>query len=256
MAQMTPIQARRRFGLVRRLNVLSTAVFVLAACAAVFLLFHLNATKLVGVSVGVCFILAACIVDYPLKLIRKSIRVFCTHCDKYIEWTADWVCGTCNHTETKNVFLTRCSSCRESPRALVCPHCDELLYLDSSRSGKHPIQLAGHVKTHWGASAAGSASEREMKELEDKKKLVMLRAELAAAEAALEERLKARQTPAPKTLRQDIEERLVDFRDRNLCMHETADKALREAEEKYGKNSEMYARHRGVIQAWLEENLM
>jgi hypothetical protein len=255
MAQMTPIQAKSRYALFRRLRVLVLVLWALAGCGGFVLLFVMNATKLVGVSFGVLFLLSGYVIEYPLTLIRKSIRVFCIHCDKYIEWTADWVCGTCNHTETENIFFMRCSSCRESPRALVCPHCDELLYLDSSRSGKHPIQLAGHVKTHW-ASTGGSASEREMKELEDKKKLVMLRAELATAEAALAERLTARQTPTPKTLRQDIEERFVDFRDRNLCVRETADKALREAEEKYGKNSEMYARHRDMIQAWLEENLM
>lgn len=253
---MTPIQAKSRHTLFCRLLALSRFLWLLAGCATLLWIVVAKPSGLAfGVFVAVSYGLAGYISEHMIFRIRKSIRVFCTHCDKYIEWTAGWVCGTCNHTETKNVFLTRCSSCRESPRALVCPHCDELLYLDSSRSDRHPIQLAGHVKTHW-ASAAGSASEREMKELEDKKKLVMLRAELAAAEAALEERLKARQTPAPKTLRQDIEERLVDFRDRNLCMHETADKALREAEEKYGKNSEMYARHRDVIQAWLEENVM
>jgi hypothetical protein len=74
-------------------------------------------------------------------LVFKPLRLFCEHCDKYIPSDMEWKCAHCNHENRATryySFLNKCQNCKRLPQAVVCPHCEELNFLDKHKIGSHP----------------------------------------------------------------------------------------------------------------------
>src|ERR1041385_8201165 len=78
-----------------------------------------------------------------LGMVLKPLRLFCDHCDKYIPSDMEWRCGYCNEENRATrlySFLNKCQKCKRSPKAVVCPHCQKINFLDKERVGTHPAR--------------------------------------------------------------------------------------------------------------------
>jgi hypothetical protein len=79
--------------------------------------------------------------ELPFTIFTKSLRLFCTHCDKHVPLDMPWKCGHCDkeHVTVKTYsFVNRCELCQRAPKAFLCPHCDIPNFFDKHQVATHP----------------------------------------------------------------------------------------------------------------------
>jgi hypothetical protein len=187
---------------------------------------------------------------YKLVLRNRQFAIQCPNCKKIVQTNTPWVCGSCywkNLHANEYPFIHRCEhyDCGAEPKAYLCHHCNEPIFLTEDR------QIAGC------AISVGSLNDvsHEMPDADEhelailKKKWEIELKELAIKEASLDVQLKGlRQSPElPKKksiedsyrqlvkndddarkLRAQIDEEFKDDPDERKRRHRYVDDILRE----------------------------
>lgn len=262
MAEIAPIQAKayhRRFRRWYRLHLWANRLgYIIAAFLLVDLWAMGGKTSTVAViTIGASYVAVASLAWLLAVRYRRKTKLFCSHCGKFIDYQTDWVCGRCDHSNAGAYpswgFFGECPACGEVPGALVCPHCESFNFLDAKCIDQFPAQVAGFAKKHW--SSDKRSREREMEEIQHQKELAVQQTELIRQKRALAAELKVDEPRAEKPKSVQLEESFAAFRDGLLTVDSIAERELREAEQKYGKDSEMFRRYQDLVNAWREEHI-
>jgi hypothetical protein len=65
-------------------------------------------------------------------------------CQKTVPSDMKWYCGFCDFSNRRTglfSFLNKCQECGKSPKAYLCPHCQEMNFLDKDMDASNPARL-------------------------------------------------------------------------------------------------------------------
>ncbi|MCX7007286.1 MAG: hypothetical protein NTY53_08560, partial [Kiritimatiellaeota bacterium] len=93
------------------------------------------------------------------------------------------------------------------------------------------------------------------KEIERKREITRLNAELVKEELELERVRLAKNDSSKKPLGEKLEESFSAFRDRNIAIGVIAKRELARAETEYASDPELLERYRLTVEAWREDNM-
>ena len=260
MATMTPIEARllfqKRLACNKWIFFLGISGMALTILALYFSS-HLPGILMIGLAfVLICISSVAGLLFYRIFIYGKELKVFCNHCGKFIDWIDPWICGFCdtpNYRTKLNSFLHKCKHCGQLPHSLTCPHCEKLICLDDFGKDENPARMAD-AKTPPNISPDDKHT-REVKEIERKREITRLNAELTKEEIVLEQvRRTAKPDPA-KPLGEKLEESYFAFRDRNLAVQRIVKRELARAEVEYANDSDLLEKHRLMLRDWQDDNI-
>src|ERR1017187_1359788 len=109
-----------------------------------------------------------CASSYGINTMLRPPKLFCPGCDKFISGEFGWICGYCDTTNNNSrnapPFLRACKTCKREPKAYVCPHCEQLNFLDGDEDGKHPAKVPGMEKPKTPAKDPSIERERKHRE--------------------------------------------------------------------------------------------
>ena len=256
---MTPLEARFLFQKRLACNkwIFFFGLFGMAlTILALYFSSHLPGILIIGLAfILICISSIAVLFFYRIFIYGKELKVFCNHCGKFIDWIDPWVCGFCdtpNYRTKLNSFLHRCKHCGQLPHSLSCPHCEKLICLDDFGKNENPARMVD-AKPPPPEISPDDSHAREVKEIERKREITRLNAELTKEEIVLEQvRRTAKPDPA-KPLGEKLEESFVAFRDRNLAIQMIVDRELEKA--KAIDNPDLRERHLLMLEAWREDNI-
>lgn len=205
-----------------------------------------------------CILAVLPVIYYFAETITKEreIRVFCSQCGKFINWRMNWRCGVCDaeNNTAMSSFLGECARCKEAPHSIICPHCTRLNYLDDKKISINPARDASQKATPTAQPASpDEAHKDEIRQIERRKEIVRLNAELLKEEAVLDGIAKAKRK-ATKTIGETVEESFADYRDRTMAASTVERREIQRAEEQYRNDPEALSEFRDMIKAWKEEN--
>jgi hypothetical protein len=182
------------------------------------------------------------------------LRLFCTHCGKYVPSDMEWVCGYCDHGNTKTnrfSFLSRCEECRRGPKSFVCPHCGTVHCLDKDADTQHPARKPGPAPVPPLDPREGKrqAHEERKEDLEHKIAIARLNAELA--------KVKAEVKPS-KTMsaREKLEKSFTEHDTHTMAVHEIAKRERQQNAEKYKDAPDLLRMANDSLQGWTESQLL
>ena len=263
MAAMTPIEARSLFQ--KRLTcskwITFFALFGMAlTILALYFSSHLSGLMIVGLTfLLICISSVAALFFYRIFVYGKELKLFCNNCGKFIDWTDPWICGFCdtpNYRTKWNSFLHKCKCCGQLPHSLSCPHCIKLIYLDNLNSNEHPAHMADEsLPSLPPIISPDDAHARVVKEIEHKREITKLNAELAKAEIEFDKLCRIAKPDPAKPLGEKLEESFTAFRDRNMAIEMIAKRELEKAEALYGNDPAARERYRLTVEAWREDNI-
>lgn len=131
----TPLKARQWFKLRLWINFgIALAVFV-----PLFFVLMLFLDALVAGIIAVAAVLCL----YFAFLDRRTIRIKCNKCRKYIDTNTPWKCGykgCWNDNVDEYPFIYQCEHCDYIPKAYKCHHCGELIFLTTDRQKTCPAE--------------------------------------------------------------------------------------------------------------------
>jgi hypothetical protein len=257
---MTPLEARSLFQ--KRLACNKWITFIgifgmVLTILALYFLSHLPGILTIGLAfMLICISSVAVLFFYRIFVYGKELKLFCNHCGKFIDWIDPWVCGFCdtpNYRTKLNSFLHKCKCCGEPPHSLTCPHCEKLICLDDLGKNENPARMADAKPPP--KISPDDSHAREVKEIERKREITRLNAELTKEEIILEQvRRTAKPDPA-KPLGVKLEESFSAFRDRNMAIETIAKRELAKADVEYGNDPDARERYRLTVEAWREDNI-
>jgi hypothetical protein len=191
---------------------------------------------------------------FTLGLRRKPLRLFCEHCGMFIPSDLMWLCGYCNHENVRTKlysFLYKCQKCKQPPKALVCPHCEKIIFIDGSKDGRHAARKAGAmpIDTEDEARLRKARLQEERKaDLEHEIVVTRLNAELAALKKTLE-------PPKKKLAHEALEENFSEHDAHVMAAHKIAKREKEENKRKYADDPELLARADASVDNWLERHV-
>lgn len=263
---MTPLEARLLWnkkqtcykrGLV--FCILTAALCIVGLCIGIVAL-RLSSQLLDIIAKALAFIVLCpfgifLILIFRFFAINKKITMFCDHCGKYIFWGDPWICGFCDKENYNQTILYKCKYCDQSPHSFVCPHCEKLVHLDdlNNNNNEHPARMVNMKPSP--KISPDEVHAREVIELQRKKELTRLNAELVKEEAALKAVRQTNNNLTEKPCGEQLEESFSKFRDRNLAVAMIAKRELLNAENKYRDDSDMLEKYRMTVLDWQETNM-
>ena len=187
---------------------------------------------------------------------REPIKVSCNHCGKIILSNMEWVCGFCDaeNISTKMYsFLNKCEACKQPPKCLACPHCDEIIFLINSKDYRHParkIRPPQKPETEE-AVRAKKARQREDAKMEVEHELLITRlnGELAKLKKTIE------QSHAPLKIMAPLEimrKRFLEHDALYMGVHVIAKEAREANKILYADDPEKLQQSEDSIKDWLE----
>ena len=256
---MTPLEARFLFQKRLACNkwIFFFGLFGMAlTILALYFSSHLPGILIIGLAfILICISSIAVLFFYRIFIYGKELKVFCNHCGKFIDWIDPWVCGFCdtpNYRTKLNSFLHRCKHCGQLPHSLSCPHCEKLICLDDFGKNENPARMVD-AKPPPPEISPDDSHAREVKEIERKREITRLNAELTKAEIDLEQVRRIAKPDPAKPLGVKLEESFSAFRDRNLAIQMIVDRELEKA--KAIDNPDLRERHLLMLEAWREDNI-
>jgi len=72
-----------------------------------------------------------------------DVKIFCSHCGKYIPNDMDWRCGYCDAINTNRRYhpvFSECQTCKRETLAYTCTHCSQIVLFDESEDRNHPAR--------------------------------------------------------------------------------------------------------------------
>ena len=190
------------------------------------------------------------------EIMQRKIKMFCDNCEKFIDHLMAWKCGYCdteNDSTVRFSFLNKCKCCGRSPHAFMCPHCEKLIYFDGQHFASNHAKSATATPPPVVSPDADHA--REVKEIERKREITRLNAELVKEEAELERVRQLKDDSTKKPLGEKLEESFSAFRDRNIAIGVIAKRELARAETEYVNDPDLLERYRLTVEAWREDNM-
>jgi hypothetical protein len=154
-APVNPATARQYFKRrVLKSYVVLGGVFLLLATLFAWgasLVFENFAPLLLGTAFLLGTALAGLFVYYTYVVWNKQpMRIRCKHCKGIVLCRTPWVCGECGHENwdvSKTSLLDECEECHLLPKAYLCHHCNQTMFLSQDQDQTNParrISTQGH----------------------------------------------------------------------------------------------------------------
>lgn len=188
-------------------------------------------------------------------LVVKPVRFFCEYCGKYIPSDIEWRCSYCSHENRETrlySFLNKCRNCKRPPSAFVCPHCDQVHFLDESESDSHPAIALERLPT---AESPEETSKRKRLEHSARKEELNAEIEITELNVKLAKLKTGEEFKSAKTAREKLEQSFSEHDAHVMGVHMLAKEQRKNNSERFKDDPEMLERANDSLDAWIESHL-
>jgi hypothetical protein len=184
----------------------------------------------------------------------RRVRLFCTKCDKYIPGEMEWHCLHCNYDNYSTrvySFLNKCKQCKRTAQAVICPHCEELNYLDKYMVGTHPaskIKVSDAVQRREAIIQKKRVKQwEEREEMEHKIQIARMNADLKRMEAAA-----IPDNPMAEELEAEWQKRKL----REVGVDTIVERELKANAERWKDNLDKRDKFDAAVRSWAEDKAL
>lgn len=188
---------------------------------------------------GIALVPAFCLYFY---LEGRVIFIKCPHCRQDVDTNTPWLCGYkgCRNenVDHQHPFIHECEHCRFIPKAYVCHHCGEPIYLTSDRQKLHLAKSLG-------APEPPRASKLDEKAARHSEEILDLKHEVAVntLKKQAEDIQKQAASPVAKTPRQELEEKIRSVINQGMDREALACQFRAEADAEFAKDRDVHKRN-------------
>ena len=213
----------------------------------------------------------------------KPYIFLCDHCGVHIRTGETWNCrcGHTNHVGIRNSFLQKCNQCEKMPSALLCPSCEELIFLDGHSDDSNVAHIHGGrsltditkaceqkeaaERQAWEKEVERERREKELQasrerqvaiaEKKEMAELVKQEIELLRRQQEREQYQKPRnERGASNAIETNVRNLLERIRS-SLGNQQAAENVREQMRREFAHKPELLARIECIIEEWLEEHL-
>lgn len=159
---------------------------------------------------------------------KQPMRIRCPNCRRIVLCKTPWICGECGHENLdvrKTTLLDECEQCHLPPKAYVCHHCEDPMFLSVDEDKTNP---AHRVTTQGQEPRQRTGKRREVEESFEDKRRDIEKAKLVLTEEQIKAQIEAVKkgvgvTEAQMMTALDLQsESLTKFMDAKTAIHEAA----------------------------------